>query len=157
MSIEVSPQIIFQSTSPVWRTTSRIMLYCLADLFQSTSPVWRTTQSYCPHMGRGAISIHVPRVEDDAEAFLHTAKRSVFQSTSPVWRTTSWDTAMSLLMRIFQSTSPVWRTTSSKKSTGNEKGISIHVPRVEDDHNAPSRSGMTSRFQSTSPVWRTTC
>ena len=39
----VCPGSVFQSTSPVWRTTSRITGRGAADTFQSTSPVWRTT------------------------------------------------------------------------------------------------------------------
>ena len=35
------------------------------ELFQSTSSVWRTTYLFPPKVFRGAISIHVLRVEDD--------------------------------------------------------------------------------------------
>ena len=56
----------------------------------------------------------------------------------------------------FQSTSPVWRTTFDGFAPSHFSGISIHVPRVEDDR---CHSDITSdhiEFQSTSPVWRTT-
>ena len=35
-------------------------------IFQSTSPVWRTTALAIPGAPSRMISIHVPRVEDDA-------------------------------------------------------------------------------------------
>ena len=38
---------------------------CLSTLFQSTSPVWRTTKSVANISSFVSISIHVPRVEDD--------------------------------------------------------------------------------------------
>ena len=79
---------LFQSTSPVWRTTFpfgltgdliKISIHVprveddtleVDDLddaveFQSTSPVWRTTTAVETSCGEGCISIHVPRVEDD--------------------------------------------------------------------------------------------
>ena len=34
-------------------------------IFQSTSPVWRTTVQCFQRLAEGVISIHVPRVEDD--------------------------------------------------------------------------------------------
>ena len=55
----------FQSTSPVWRTTSDRRKWRRRHLFQSTSPVWRTTP---------------------AENTLYCG--CLFQSTSPVWRKT---------------------------------------------------------------------
>ena len=37
--------------------------------FQSTSPVWRTTYNMSGNLTKGvAISIHVPRVEDDHQS-----------------------------------------------------------------------------------------
>ena len=59
-------------------------------LFQSTSPVWRTTR-YAEHIISipRRISIHVPRVEDDDICTLRVLKLGKFQSTSPVWRTTA--------------------------------------------------------------------
>ena len=78
----------FQSTSPVWRTTDELNIIGSSSkdfnprppcggrlipqikqkcnsLFQSTSPVWRTTDTKVYYGFAEAISIHVPRVEDD--------------------------------------------------------------------------------------------
>ncbi len=169
----------FQSTSPVWRTTLHIWRVFTVDFkFQSTSPVWRTTMTdtrmlserkhFNPRPPCGgrlfvpahcrvptAISIHVPRVEDDARMITAHSPSFPFQSTSPVWRTTRC---------ISRAPAAHW--------------ISIHVPRVEDDNSAergcrrccnfnprpPCGGRLRSQtiehrkwiFQSTSPVWRTT-
>ena len=174
------PVVLFQSTSPVWRTTRRLFHRSVCTIyfnprppcggrpaiqyqaterfqFQSTSPVWRTTQ-----------------LNDK------TRLAESFQSTSPVWRTTCVvfvfpspllisihvprvedDPALlrqyALIRSEFQSTSPVWRTTPrsvSEKQKSNT--ISIHVPRVEDDLHTTQFSASVTPFQSTSPVWRTT-
>ena len=102
---------LFQSTSPVWRTTSRpclswnttsyfnprppcggrlVRLFnCAIHLvFQSTSPVWRTTFDKSSPQRELSISIHVPRVEDDKCRWALSWWCGEFQSTSPVWRTT---------------------------------------------------------------------
>ena len=57
------------------------------------------------------ISIHVPRVEDDASGEIHSSSFRRFQSTSPVWRTTGPNLMLVYKIVKFQSTSPVWRTT----------------------------------------------
>ena len=81
----------FQSTSPVWRTTTCEISFTIPPRdfnprppcggrrrqhprnirrrrFQSTSPVWRTTRAVVLTLTEGAeISIHVPRVEDDMD------------------------------------------------------------------------------------------
>ena len=90
----ISFQCTFQSTSPVWRTTSltksgtcvRIIsihvprveddwviqtIYIIPRLFQSTSPVWRTTLRTARSTLGLPISIHVPRVEDDKERSIY--------------------------------------------------------------------------------------
>ena len=59
-----------------------------SEVFQSTSPVWRTTSTAKNKKQQIWISIHVPRVEDDLVIRVHHIHRGVFQSTSPVWRTT---------------------------------------------------------------------
>ena len=122
--------------------------------FQSTSPVWRTTDGYEIAFESSPISIHVPRVEDDTTRSTSSANitnfnprppcggrlrkldllrgRGRFQSTSPVWRTT-YRSASFYNYKKFQSTSPVWRTTPLRREVSKFKGISIHVPRVEDD------------------------
>ena len=124
--------MLFQSTSPVWRTTDEAARFAKICEFQSTSPVWRTT-TVNPDSGyEGLISIHVPRVEDDAiSAFLGK----------------SWEISIHV-PRVeddivehwscggrcgFQSTSPVWRTTKNRYKAKLDEIISIHVPRVEDD------------------------
>ena len=54
-------------------------------LFQSTSPVWGMTSivDYCSR--ECAVSIHIPRVGDDAAYRNWLGVRDGFQSTSPVW------------------------------------------------------------------------
>ena len=64
---------------------------------------------------------------------VNSSTLTVFQSTSPVWRTTCDTVVAELADCIFQSTSPVWRTTRDKQIRFCVRGISIHVPRVEDD------------------------
>ena len=59
------PKVKFQSTSPVWRTTSVALSSHEYKPFQSTSPVWRTTRAVVHILAKIGISIHVPRVEDD--------------------------------------------------------------------------------------------
>ena len=78
--------------------------------FQSTSSVWRTTTVRGWAKQAREISIHVLRVEDDAEVRRNATFASVFQSTSSVWRTTELD-----------------------DSVVEDDYISIHVLRVEDD------------------------
>ena len=58
-------------------------------IFQSTSPVWRTTHAITEDGEEETISIHVPRVEDDYVARQQCKQLILFQSTSPVWRTTT--------------------------------------------------------------------
>ena len=147
---------IFQSTSPVWgTTTATIAISDTVTLFQSTSPVWGTT----------------PCSLRDAEVYK-------FQSTSPVWGTTQ-AIPQCTLSRKFQSTSPVWGTTDYKtiqdrvrshfnprppcggrRKLGNGQysleRISIHVPRVGDDSDTLWTCLTITTFQSTSPVWGTT-
>ena len=50
----------------------------------------------------------------------------------------------------------MWRTTAAAATFGEAKGISIHVPRVEDDTTEKGKKNQWTEFQSTSPVWRTT-
>ena len=102
--------------------------------FQSTSPVWRTTSSLYPEPSALLISIHVPRVEDDSVRNQRGQRQNHFNPRPPCggrraerWRR-FWRTR-------FQSTSPVWRTTSPFSVADRSVLISIHVPRVEDDSN----------------------
>ena len=57
------------------------------------------------------ISIHIPRVGDDAMTLRVTAICNLFQSTSPVWGMTVGDNFLGIAVKI-----------------------SIHIPRVGDDH-----------------------
>ena len=101
----------FQSTSPVWRTTSHKSRgrRCILK-FQSTSPVWRTTDS----------------IFQSYFADFH------FNPRPPCGgRLISQQVCTHAL--TFQSTSPVWRTTFAPATSNSAVVISIHVPRVEDD------------------------
>ena len=143
--------VVFQSTSPVWRTTENLKSVSRVNAFQSTSPVWRTTY---------IISLLLSFVK--------------FQSTSPVWRTTDCflctnagcmyfnprppcggrheNLRHELGERKFQSTSPVWRTTKKFLKVADSTTISIHVPRVEDDSASSGAAAVAGVFQSTSPL-----
>ena len=58
--------VAFQSTSSVWRTTTRLVpRLCFWPAFQSTSSMWRTTQMMLVSNVAIDISIHVLHVEDD--------------------------------------------------------------------------------------------
>ncbi len=63
----------FQSTSPVWgMTCSRISSSIIIAMFQSTSPVWGMTGMADGLQQQIKVSIHIPRVGDDAKAFAET-------------------------------------------------------------------------------------
>ena len=145
----------FQSTSPVWRTTSIQYTYILRAVdfnprppcggrhsctaktqtekkFQSTSPVWRTTPVVFIVGRLEFISIHVPRVEDDLREYGEEAVATDFNPRPPCGGRRII-TAHSPSFPKFQSTSPVWRTTGVPFMLIARSFISIHVPRVEDD------------------------
>ena len=125
-------RISFQSTSPVWRTTAKLIEAKAITLISIHVPVWRTT-SYCrAGSRREPISIHVPRVEDDWVYNIDVPRRYNFNPRPPCGGR-RMITAHSPSLPKFQSTSPVWRTTFLIRSTVKPKRISIHVPRVEDD------------------------
>ena len=122
----------FQSTSPVWRTTRIGGNNQRGVQFQSTSPVWRTTMSIDGQTIVKQISIHVPRVEDDADTRKQQTYRKHFNPRPPC----GGRRFKLYLVREddeFQSTSPVWRTTCRHPPSAVVGVISIHVPRVEDD------------------------
>ena len=52
-------------------------------IFQSTSPVWRTTDGSCPYVIKAQISIHVPRVEDDLNEFTLYSRGNNFNPRPP--------------------------------------------------------------------------
>ena len=81
-------------------------------LFQSTSPVWRTTNYRRTNMNNYEISIHVPRVEDDSVLVLVVNPAENFNPRPPCGGRRN---VVSYARNIweFQSTSPVWRTTQS--------------------------------------------
>ena len=140
--------------------------------------MWRTTPSPRKRGRCRQISIHVPRVEDDAQWKVTVHPQLLFQSTSPVWRTTMTDTkkideiAISIhVPRVeddrhhirrgnggnhFNPRPPCGGRPSHPEYMSVAFSISIHVPRVEDDCVPYLMQYASLRFQSTSPVWRTT-
>ena len=80
---------VFQSTSPVWRTTT----LTVSDLSSPTNfnprpPCGGRPLEFNAIEHDKIISIHVPRVEDDIDICVLDVLKLRFQSTSPVWRTT---------------------------------------------------------------------
>ena len=132
-SFSPSTYSLFQSTSPVWRTTGQFFNQVSSQTISIHVPrVEDDVNLFDFSVQRIKISIHVPRVEDDRRGFDWRGRRREFQSTSPVWRTT--ELRIHVIGKAgFQSTSPVWRTTF-----------------------APGGWSVVGEFQSTSPVWRTT-
>ena len=125
--------IYFNPRPPCGGRPTRPIAIAIANIFQSTSPVWRTTEDdYCPQ-SFVAISIHVPRVEDDSPATVLQNRSRNFNPRPPCGGRLRGFTSGGWVCRLFQSTSPVWRTTVSK-----------HI------------ANALTAFQSTSPVWRTT-
>ena len=146
----------FQSTSSVWRTTSeRWTSWKAKTPFQSTSSVWRTTILALNLTLCRCISIHVLRVEDDSHVSPTPVPPSDFNPRPPCGG--RLEIQYSCLSAVL---------------------ISIHVLRVEDDcdrhRQALARRNFNPRppcggrhlhtrppkwrggFQSTSSVWRTT-
>ena len=78
------------------------------------------------------ISIHVPRVEDDARCLSCATRGGYFNPRPPCGGRQCTIQALVTILR-FQSTSPVWRTTWETSFASDLRRISIHVPRVEDD------------------------
>ena len=172
----------------------------LSTIFQSTSPVWRTTPSQSPFCTPRTISIHVPPCGGRPKPFLTFSHFDLFQSTSPVWRTTyffvqfrhnggyfnprppcggrpsqtssvrltayfnprppcggrlfGW--ASSISGKRFQSTSPVWRTTRILITNGIIPLDFNPRPPCGGRRSRSAADTTPTRFQSTSPVWRTT-
>ena len=63
-------------------------ILCRSMQFLSTSPVWGTTTRVLVFQRRPVISIHVPRMGDDALTNPLATSSKIFLSTSPVWGTT---------------------------------------------------------------------
>ena len=119
-------------------------------IFQSTSPVWRTTTHRAPYSSVKHISIHVPRVEDDNSPCAVLISKTYFNPRPPCGGRRDSDNRADFSKRIsihvprvedddklswrsppftlFQSTSPVWRTTGFQQLIERLFVISIHVP-----------------------------
>ena len=123
--------------------------------FQSTSPVWRTTDRKRKKIPVDGISIHVPRVEDDAVTYIKLRKKQYFNPRPPCGGRpgTSWSSEgmqyisihvprveddrigqrHSTIIKNFNPRPPCGGRRESKSNSPKNKKISIHVPRVEDD------------------------
>ena len=170
---------LFQSTSPVWRTTpsgvtpriesggfnprppcgGRLPHFFWAprtEQFQSTSPVWRTT-AYVPGDKEDEdVSIHVPRVEDDPVGVNVFRVRVRFNPRPPCGGRRGVCYNRQIYSNRFNPRPPCGGRLSELVGIYVEIVVSIHVPRVEDDSMLKSLNRSSVRFQSTSPVWRTT-
>ena len=146
----------------------------LGKIFQSTSPVWRTTFFYGKASQDYQISIHVPRVEDDGHFGESGYQAFLFQSTSPVWRTTRMKICGTSWEKNFNPRPPCGGRHRGRPGEGvfggyfnprppcggrlcpvtrrtRMKCISIHVPRVEDDCSAKSCSRAMTNFNPRPP------
>ena len=93
---------------------------------------------------------------DDLSIIIRSRTRYTFLSTSPVWGTTRKYEFYPMLKELFLSTSLVWGTTPAPCLPCILLRISIHVPRMGDDHSATASYHFANAFLSTSPVWGTT-
>ena len=119
--------------------------------FQSTSPVWRTTSKKTGADKSEFISIHVPRVEDDKNQKGSGTPLPHFNPRPPCGGRRELKEAERRQNELFQSTSPVWRTTQKRNCPPKAKEISIHVPRVEDDLDGRTRDGSRCHFNPRPP------
>ena len=103
------------------------------------------------------ISIHIPRVGDDAAGDAAQAGELPFQSTSPVWGMTTHEESENQLGAISIHIPRVGDDVWIKSVNRLLAFISIHIPRVGDDELWALRALLHGRFQSTSPVWGMTC
>ena len=148
------------------------------SLFQSTSPVWRTTYINAAFIGRKHISIHVPRVEDDKPRGNKLPRLPYFNPRPPCGgRLSCWysflfvnlisihvprveDDELLVFLFVRKFDFNPRPPCGGRHVAACEKCfrllISIHVPRVEDDRYCISVKNRIILFQSTSPVWRTT-
>ena len=119
----------------MWGTTLAASEYEMRILygFLSTSPVWGTTLSSFSKLTCLLISIHVPRVGDDAGRDHMKRQRPDISIHVPRVGDDLYSVDIPYLMLI-----------------------SIHVPRVGDDALVAALTATTSTFLSTSPVWGTT-
>ena len=127
-----------------------------AGRFQSTSPARRTTPFRCGCGILSAISIHVPRKEDDNGVPDFTHDAAIFQSTSPARRTTFSCSRFWRSMKDFNPRPP---------QGGRPFDRFIFAVRFQFQSTSPARrttmpcrrlTRQPLRFQSTSPARRTT-
>ena len=109
-------------------------------------------------VGNGTVTHFNPRPPCGGRLFLflHSFFIFGFQSTSPVWRTTVYLPDIVGSGYDFNPRPPCGGRLVRNIHLTKLRGISIHVPRVEDDLTKCKKTLRTNSFQSTSPVWRTT-
>ena len=169
---------IFQSTSPVWRTTNRRIKFSRGFSisihvprveddrsttwthpsrlhFNPRPPCGGRLNDWAESNGARIISIHVPRVEDDTCEISFMILPRDFNPRPPCGGRRCGGYRGQTVHR-FQSTSPVWRTTLPHGECR---------PQSQDFNPRPPCGGRQTytdvgangeTFQSTSPVWRTT-
>ena len=104
-------------------------------IFQSTSPVWRTTRTYKCRTTEETISIHVPRVEDDfVESEVFSAEN--YFNPRPPCGGRRIGQRHSTIIKNFNPRPPCGGRPTSHSTPFCFESISIHVPRVEDDQTA---------------------
>ena len=109
------------------------VVHILPLLFQSTSPVWRTT-GWGRRSGQVCcISIHVPRVEDDRKSRKRYSKRSNFNPRPPCGGRRFQQAKIMRFSSYFNPRPPCGGRPNHALNSGQSTFISIHVPRVEDD------------------------
>ena len=106
--------------------------------------------------GSLCISIHVPRVGDDASECSLCFSPKAFLSTSPVWGTTTDCAAARQSSAVFLSTSPVWGTTARVLRVCVFRQFLSTSPVWGTTSAVVARSIRSKLFLSTSPVWGTT-
>ncbi len=175
----ISGIIAFQSTFPVWGTTSLITSYSTPSIdFNPRSPCGERLGRWTRYTATKKISIHVPRVGNDA---INLRQLTQVQISIHVPRVGNDDFAFAFcfLLTNFNPRSPCGERpsrTALKPSplfisihvprVGNDHKwyisgifaiiISIHVPRVGNDNNHKTEQPNLNKFQSTFPVWGTT-
>ena len=142
----------FQSTSPVWGMTDRY----------NACPIFKDISIHIPRVGDDAgavvrrcglvISIHIPRVGDDRKDVRPSERSISFQSTSPVWGMTQSILIAGQVSPISIHIPRVGDDMRLHVRTQNVD-ISIHIPRVGDDAISDGTANTIGTFQSTSPVW----
>ena len=117
----------------MWRTTKIHGLQSEIDFISIHVPRVEDDYIYVQKSILKLISIHVPRVEDDEKYAEERLAELNFNPRPPCGGRLVAELADCMKAK-FQSTSPVWRTTNQRRGVVGVTCISIHVPRVEDDH-----------------------